>query len=61
MNFWETDEWIALKTNDTDLLTEKILTKVEYLKKVGAGNFTHEGYQKYLEAMENKQRKESEK
>ena len=60
MNFWETDEWISLKTNDTELLTDKVLTKTEYLKKVGHQAFSHEGYQKYLQAMENKQRKETE-
>jgi hypothetical protein len=47
INFWETKEWIELKTSD--LKTDKLLSKVEYLRLVGAKNFTEESYRKYLE------------
>lgn len=47
MNFWEMKEWIELKTSD--LKTEKLLSRVEYLRLVGAKNFSDEKYKKYLE------------
>lgn len=55
MNFWETPDWIRLKSFVAT--TEKLLSRVEYLKLVGYKNFTDEKYKKYLKAMENKQRK----
>lgn len=47
MNFWERPEWIKLKTSEVK--TDKLLSKVEYLRLVGAKNFTEESYRKYLE------------
>lgn len=53
MNFWETKEWIKLKTFISK--TDKLLSKVEYLRLVGYKDFTEEKYKKYLEVMsENK-------
>lgn len=52
MNFWETKEWNYLKTFIAK--TDKILSKIEYLKLVGWQNFTEEKYKKYLNIMEGK-------
>ena len=49
MNFWETKEWISLKT--VVLKTNKLLSRVEYLKQMGYKNFTEEKYQQYLNVM----------
>lgn len=46
-NFWETPEWIKLKT--AEVKTEKLLSRVEFLRLVGAKNFSDEKYKKYLE------------
>ena len=52
MNFWETKEWTEAKS--AQFTTDKILTRVEYLKQVGAGSYSDESYQKYLKAMSEK-------
>ena len=49
MNFWETPEWIKMKTFIAK--TDKTLTKVEYLKLVGWQNYSKGKYSKYLEVM----------
>lgn len=49
MNFWETKEWVKLKT--FILKTEKILSRIEYLKLVGHKNYSEEKYQQYLNTM----------
>lgn len=51
MNFWETRDWMELKT--IVLRTDKLLTKSEYLKQVGYKNFSEEKYKKYLDVMRN--------
>jgi hypothetical protein len=56
--FWETPEWIRTKT--LGMKTDKLLTKIEYLKYVGAKNFTEEGYKKYLEIMQQPEEREPE-
>lgn len=52
MNFWETPEWIEAKS--AQFTTDKVLTRVEYLKQVGAGSYSDESYKKYLQAMSEK-------
>lgn len=54
MNFWEIDDWIKLKTHQ--MTTDKILSRVEFLKTVGAKYYSDQAYQKYLKAMEQKQK-----
>lgn len=49
MNFWETPDWIKMKTFIAK--TEKLLSRVEYLRLVGAKNFSDEKYKRYLEVM----------
>jgi hypothetical protein len=49
MNFWETPEWIKAKT--ISLKTNKLLSRIEYVKEFGAKNYTEEKYQAYLRAM----------
>lgn len=46
MNFWESKEWIEVKT--ATFITEKLLSRMEYLKRVGYKNYSEEKYQKYL-------------
>lgn len=58
-NFWETPEWISLKTRQTK--TEKVLSKTEYLKMVGAVEFTEEKYKEYLKVMATAQQNSEEK
>lgn len=50
MNFWETKEWIQLKT--FVLKTGKLLSRVEYLRTVGWQNYSEEKYRQYLEVMQ---------
>jgi len=52
MNFWQTYEWIKIKTFVAR--TEKLLSRVEYLRLVGWKNFSEEKYKQYLQAMDNK-------
>lgn len=52
MNFWETKEWIEAKT--FILKTDKLLSRLDYLKHVGYKNYSEEKYQKYLEVMTKK-------
>jgi hypothetical protein len=52
VNFWETKEWLELKS--TDQKTEKILSIVEYLKMFGWTNYSNEKYREYLEVMNEK-------
>lgn len=54
MNFWETDEWIKAKTHRT-IITDKLLSRVDYLLLVGSKNYSDESYKKYLQAMERKE------
>lgn len=49
MNFWETKYWIEAKTKI--LRTEKLLSRIEYLKLVGYKNYSEEKYQAYLKVM----------
>lgn len=49
MNFWETKEWIEAKT--FLLKTDKLLSRLDYLKRAGYKNYSEEKYQKYLEVM----------
>lgn len=53
MKFWETEEWIKIKTTG-QLITDKILSRVEYVKTVGAKYYSDESYNKYLKAMKDK-------
>lgn len=50
MNFWETKDWIEAKT--IILKTDKLLSKIEYLRTVGWQNFTEEKYRQYLQVMQ---------
>lgn len=50
LKFWELPEWVKMKTDS--LKTEKILDRVEYLKLVGAENYSHAKYDEYLQTME---------
>lgn len=50
--FWETKEWIEAKT--FILKTDKLLSRLEYLKNVGYKNYSEKKYQKYLEVMTKK-------
>ena len=49
INFWETKEWIEAKTNV--LKTDKVLSRVEYLRLVGHENFSDQKYREYLKNM----------
>jgi hypothetical protein len=49
MEFWQQPEWIKMKTYIAK--TDKMLSKVEYLKLVGWQNYSEEKYRKYLEVM----------
>ena len=49
MNFWESKSWIEAKT--FTLITVKLLSRIEYLKRVGHKNYSEEKYQKYLLVM----------
>ena len=51
-NFWELPEWIKIKTFVAR--TEKLLSRVEYLRMFGWKNYSDEKYRKYLEVMETK-------
>jgi len=51
MNFWQEQEWIKLKQSCV-MKTERLLTRLEYLKEVGAINYSEEKYQEYLKSME---------
>ena len=53
MNFWQEQEWIKLKQSCV-MKTERLLTRLEYLKEVGANNYSEEKYQQYLKEMEKK-------
>lgn len=53
MNFWETDEWIKLKTFVAT--TDRLLSRVEYLRLMGYKNYSPEKYKQYLEAMKEKE------
>lgn len=53
MNFWQEPDWIKLKQSCI-MKTERLLTRLEYLKEVGANNYSEEKYKQYLEAMEKK-------
>jgi hypothetical protein len=50
LNFWEQPEWIKIKTFIAK--TEKLLSRVEYLKLLGWENYSDENYKKYLEVMQ---------
>lgn len=52
MNFWETDDWIRVKTFIAT--TDKLLSRVEYLKMMGHKNYSDQSYQNYLKAMAEK-------
>jgi len=54
MNFWETTEWIEAKT--AQFTTDVVLSRVQFLKLVGSGNYSEEAYNKYLTAMLQKQK-----
>jgi hypothetical protein len=49
MNFWETPEWVKLKAGT--LKTERLLSRVEYVRRFGAKNYTPEKYEAYLRVM----------
>lgn len=49
MNFWETKDWITAKT--VVLKTEKILSRIEYLRLLGWKEYSEEKYQTYLRVM----------
>lgn len=49
MNFWENPDWVKAKT--INLKTEKLLSRVEYLKMFGWKEYSDEKYSKYLEIM----------
>lgn len=53
MSFWQEAEWIKLKQSRT-MKTERLLSRLEYLKEVGASNYSEEKYQEYLKPMEKK-------
>ena len=55
MNFWETPEWVQLKTIASHQQTDTLLSKTEYLRMVGAKEFTEEKYQAYLKTMQQKE------
>lgn len=50
MNFWETKDWVEAKT--VILKTEKLLSRIEYLKMVGSKNYSDEKYRQYLKVMQ---------
>ena len=52
MNFWETKKWTELKTNQ--IKTDKLLSRVEYLRLVGYKNYSEEKYRDYLKSMSGK-------
>lgn len=52
MNFWEHPSWIEAKT--TQFTTDEVLSRVQFLKLVGSGNYSEDAYQKYLQAMSEK-------
>ena len=56
--FWEQDEWIKLKTYIPK--TDKTLTRVEYLRLVGAKKYNEEEYRRYLEIQEGEKTEEIE-
>lgn len=49
MNFWETKEWIEAKTKI--LKTEKLLSRLEYLRLVGWKEYSEKKYKIYLGIM----------
>lgn len=50
--FWETKEWLELKV--PKLKTNRLLTRVEYLRFIGHENYNEERYKVYLKAMQEK-------
>lgn len=44
-------EWLSLKTED--FKTDKVLSRIEFVQKFGAKNFSAEKYQEYLRLCEN--------
>ena len=49
-SFWEQPEWIKMKTFVAK--TDKLLSRVDYLKLVGYKNYSDEKYKQYLKVME---------
>ena len=49
MSFWRTKEWIELK--QFTLKTDKILSRIEYLRLVTAKNYSEDKYREYLKIM----------
>ena len=49
MNFWETKEWISLKNFIAK--TDKVLSRIEYLRTFGYKNYSEEKYRAYLNIM----------
>jgi len=47
-------DWQLLKSEKT-IKTEKLLTKIEFLKSVTASAFSEENYRKYVKSFKNKQ------
>ena len=47
-------DWQAAKMNTEKIQSDKIMTKVEYLKYIGWKNFTESGYKEYLQKLKNK-------
>jgi hypothetical protein len=56
MNFWETPEWVKLKTGT--LKTERLLSRVEYVRRFGAKSYSEDKYQAYLKVMSKTQKED---
>ncbi|MBK7380449.1 MAG: hypothetical protein IPJ03_15955 [Ignavibacteriales bacterium] len=50
MNFWQEPEWTKLKQSCV-MKTERLLTRLEYLKEVGANNYSEEKYMNYIKTI----------
>lgn len=52
MNFWQEPEWIKLKQSCV-MKTDRLLTRLEFLKEIGAKEYSEGKYQEYLKIMKN--------
>ena len=57
-DYFKSKEWIELKQSCGAIKTDKVLTRIEYLKEVGAKNFTEKTYQQYLSTINELNKKE---
>lgn len=47
--FWQTREWMEVKQRS--IKTQKLLSRVEYVRTFGSANYTEEKYREYSQLM----------